>query len=187
MVFLAVLIEAGLVLYSSLIVFRGQMSSGSAGYLPFVRLTDRTSASPTARSYALSTAPVLPEKKFAFMLVPKSLWTLPLPVVWNRGRLDISRKQVQCHRCFLFARRCLPSESTKHVDALRESAMFAPPSTLGQMMRSLTIGSWQKARGRGCNAGEVCARRLLFFQVALWKSTGFVHAVCMRGDDWEIL
>ena len=47
-VFLAVLIEAGLVLYSSLIVFRGQMSSGSAGYLPFVRLTDRTSASPTA-------------------------------------------------------------------------------------------------------------------------------------------
>ena len=32
----------------------------------------------------------------------------PLPVVWNRGRLDTSRKQVQCHRCFLFARRCLP-------------------------------------------------------------------------------
>ena len=48
------------------------------------------------------------------------------------------------------------------------------------------MGSWQKARGRGCNAGEVCARRLLFFQVALWKSTGFVHAVCMRGDDWQI-
>ena len=47
-VFLAVLIVAGLVLYSSLIVFRGQVSSGSAGYLPLVRLTDRASASPTA-------------------------------------------------------------------------------------------------------------------------------------------
>ena len=39
-VFLAVLIEAGLVIYSSLIVFRGQVSSGSAVFLPFVRLTD---------------------------------------------------------------------------------------------------------------------------------------------------
>ena len=26
------------------------------------------------------------------------------PVLWNRERLDTSRKQVQCHRCFLFAR-----------------------------------------------------------------------------------
>ena len=73
-VFLAVLIEAGLVLYSSLIVFRGQVSSGSAGYLPFVKLTDRTSASPTAHGLMHR---VLPKKNFAFMLVPKSLWTLP--------------------------------------------------------------------------------------------------------------
>ena len=51
LVLLAVLIEAGLVLHSFLIVFHGNVSSGSAGYLPFVRLTDRTSASPTARSY----------------------------------------------------------------------------------------------------------------------------------------
>ena len=56
MVFIAVLIEAGLVLYCSLIVFRGQVSSGSSGYLPFVRLTDGTSASPTARSDASSTS-----------------------------------------------------------------------------------------------------------------------------------
>ena len=35
-VFLAVLIEARLVLYSSLIVFRGQVTSESAGYLPFL-------------------------------------------------------------------------------------------------------------------------------------------------------
>ena len=42
------------------------------------------------------------------------------------------------------------------------------------MLRPLTIGSWQKARGRGCNAGEVCARRLFF--CCCWKSTGGVHA-----------
>ena len=47
-------------------------------------------------------------------------------------------------------------------------------------MRSLTIGSWQKARGRGCNAGEVCARRLfLFFQVALGRAPGlYTQCVC---------
>ena len=48
------------------------------------------------------------------------------------------------------------------------------------MLRPLTIGSWQKGGGRGCNAGEVCARRLFFvclFQVALGKAPGVgVHA-----------
>ena len=101
-VFLAVPIELGLVLRSSLVVFRGQVSSGSAGYLPFVRLTDRTTAPPTARSYALSKSFL--RKSVTFMLVPKSLWTLPSPVLSNRRRLDTSRKQVQCQRCFLFAR-----------------------------------------------------------------------------------
>ena len=57
LVLLAVPIEAGLVLHSSFIVFYGKVSSGSAGCLPFVRLTDRTSSSPTARSYALSSPP----------------------------------------------------------------------------------------------------------------------------------
>ena len=78
-VFLTFPIEAGLVLHSSLMIFHGQVSSGSAGYLPFFRLTGRTSASPTARSYALSTSSL--RKIFVFMLVPKSLWTLPSPVL----------------------------------------------------------------------------------------------------------
>ena len=78
-VFLTVPIEAGLVLHSCLIVFHGQVSSGSAGYLPFVRLTDRTSASATARMYVLSTSSL--RKNFAFMLVSKSLWTLSSPVL----------------------------------------------------------------------------------------------------------
>ena len=51
-----------------------QARSGSAGYLPFVKLTDRTSACPTARSYAMSRSSLRPI--FTFMLVPKSLWTL---------------------------------------------------------------------------------------------------------------
>ena len=47
------------------------------------------------------------------------------------------------------------------------------------MLRPLTIGSLQKGRGRGCNAGEVCARRLffcLFVSGCTWESTGGVHA-----------
>ena len=46
------------------------------------------------------------------------------------------------------------------------------------MLRPLPIGSWQKARGRDCNAGEVCTRRLFFLFVSgcTWKSTGVVHA-----------
>ena len=44
------------------------------------------------------------------------------------------------------------------------------------MMRPLTIGSWQKARGRG--TGEVCPRRL-FFQVALGRAPG-VYTQCVR-------
>ena len=63
LVFLAFPIKAGLVLHSSLMVFHGQVSSGSAGYLPLVRLTGRTFASP----YALSTSSL--RKIFAFMLV----------------------------------------------------------------------------------------------------------------------
>ena len=86
--FLTVPIEARLVLHSSLIAFQGQVSK-SAVYLPFVRLPDRTSASPTC---TLSTSS--PRKIFAFMLVTKSLLTLPSPVLCNRGRLDTSRKQV---------------------------------------------------------------------------------------------
>ena len=50
------------------------------------------------------------------------------------------------------------------------------------MMTRLTHGSWQKARGRGCKAGEVCARRL-FFRLHLEEHPGGVHAVCMPDDD----
>ena len=49
------------------IVFHGQVTSGRAGYVPapFVRLADRTSAFPTARSFALSTSSL--RSIFAFM------------------------------------------------------------------------------------------------------------------------
>ena len=68
-----------------------------------------------------------------------------------------------------------------------------PRRRLGQMLRPLmiTVGSWQKGRGRGCNAGEVCARRLFLFvcfRLHLEKHRGCTrNAVCMRDDDWEIL
>ena len=79
---------------------------------------------------------------------------------------------------FSFARiACLPSESTKHVDALRESVMFAH-HRLGQMMRPLTIRSWRNARGRG--TGEVCARRLFFSALHLEEHRGCTRSVYSR-------
>ena len=69
---------------------------------------------------------------------------------------------------------------------IERNICLPPPSSLGQMMssRPLTIRSWQIARARGCNTGKVCAWRL--YSGCTWKSIGGVHAVCMRGDDWEI-
>ena len=65
---------------------------------------------------------------FTFMLVPKSMWTLQFPVLWDRERLATCRKQVNCHWCFLFARMApctwpvsrmrIPS---RYLDILRES------------------------------------------------------------------
>ena len=188
-VFLAFSIEAGLVLHSSLMVFHGQVSSGSAGYLPFVRLTGRTSASPTTRSYALRRYSL--QQIFAFMLVPKSLWTLPSPVLWNRVTLDTSRKQVQCHRCFLFTH--MGPKWEYEARRRRESDMFAPAVV------------WAKCWGHslseaGRKEGEEVAMQaklvpggfffVLFFcfMLHLEKHRGCTrNAVCMRDDDWEIV
>ena len=89
MVFIAVLIEAGLVLYCSLIVFRVKWALGalvtyhSSGWLMELPRPQQHGRIHRARP---------PKEKVQFMLVPKSLWTLPLTVVWNRVRLDTSRK-----------------------------------------------------------------------------------------------
>ena len=63
-VFLAFSIEEGLVLHSSLMVFHGQVSSGSAGYLPFVRLTGRDFRVPNNTVGCIEH--VLPAKNFRF-------------------------------------------------------------------------------------------------------------------------
>ena len=185
-VFLSFSIEAGLVLHSSLMVFHGQVSSGS---LPFVGLTGRTSASPTTRSYALSTSSL--QKIFAFMLVLKSLWTLPSPVLWNRVRLDTSRKQV-CHRCFLFTRMGPKWEYEARRLCDKGKAICLPPAVV-----------WAKCWGHslseaGVKEGEQVAMLAKFvsggfflfvcFRLHLEKHRGCTrNAVCMRADDWETL
>ena len=47
-------------------------------------------------------------KIFTFLLVPKSLWILPLPIMAKQGKLVASWKQMQCHRCFFFCARKSP-------------------------------------------------------------------------------
>ena len=67
-----------------------------------------------------------------------------------------------------------------------------PRRRLGQLLRPLTIGSWQKGRGRGCNAGEVCARRLFLvcFRLHLEKHRGVytqrsVYVTWRLIDTWR--
>ena len=48
---------------------------------------------------------ILPEKKCSLLFsCLRACGLFHRPVLWNRERLDTSRKQVQSHRCFLFAR-----------------------------------------------------------------------------------
>ena len=134
---------------------------------------------------------VLPAKNFAFMLVPKSLWTLPSPVLWNRVRLDTSQKQVQCHRCFLFTR--MGPKWEYETCRRRESDMFAPAVV------------WAKCWGHslseaGRKEGDEVAMQAKFvpgafffvclFQVALGKAPGVytqrsVYARWRLRDTWR--
>ena len=102
----------------------------------------------------------------SFLLVPKSLWTLPLPIMANQGKLVVSWKQMQCHWClFVFFAPATWSlraavSSGMSVDyeaekgtALKESVQL---TSVGQMMKPLSIEpieSWRNTRG--CSASEV--------------------------------
>ena len=54
---------------------------------------------------------------------------------------------------------------------------------------TLTIGSWQKARGKRLQQRRSLCQEAQFltFSGCTSNSTWHVHAACMRGDDWEIL
>ena len=85
---------------------------------------------------------------------------------------------------FLFARRCLPSESTKHVDALRESAMFAPAIVFVTNDEVTHYRKLAESEGKRLQRRRsLCQEAFFVFSGCTWKTTGFVHAVCMRGED----
>ena len=111
------------------------------------------------------------------MLVPKSLWTLPSPVLWNRVRLDTSRKQVQCHRCFLFTRMCPKWEYEAR--RRRESDMFAPAVVWAKCWgHSLSEAGRKEGEEVAMQAKFVPGGFFLFLFVSgcTWNSTGGVHA-----------
>ena len=126
----------------------------------------------------------------------KSLWTLPSPVLWNRARLDTSRKQVQCHRCFLFARMGPKWECKAR--RRRESDMFAPGPAVVWVKccwgNSLLEADRKQGEEVAMQAKFVPGGFLIFFcfvSGCAWKSTGGVHAtqcVCemtIVGDTWR--
>ena len=136
---------------------------------------------------------LLTKKKFAFMLVAVSkacgLFRDPLPVVWNRGRLDTFRKHVPCYQCFLFARRCLPSERTKHVDAFRESTMFAPAVIFGTNDEVTYYRKLAESEGkRFQRRRSLCQEAFCFFRLHLeehWDCTRSVDARWQLRDTWR--
>ena len=123
-----------IVLQSNLIVFHGQVSSGSAGHRRLaIRQADQIEL-PRPR-HALSTFSL--RKIFAIMLVPvdSSITSFLKP---RKARHFESRRSVI--GVFL-SPACLPGKSTKHAEALRESVMLAPVVVFGPKLRPLTIGS----------------------------------------------
>ena len=102
--------------------------------------------------------------------------------------------------CFLFARKSPhQSESTKHIDALimRESVLFAPPSSSGQNDEATHYRKQAESKGKMLRCRRTLCQEAFFFffffffffvvvvvvvVVAVsgctWKSTGGVHAVC---------
>ena len=119
------------------------------------------------------------------MLVLKSLWTLPSPVLWNQVRLDTSRKQVQCHRCFLFARIGPKWEYEARVG----KAKCLPPPSSGPNAEATHYRKLAESKGKRLQCRRsLCQDVFLFvclFQVALGKAPGCTrNAVCMR--DWPL-
>ena len=73
--------DAGRVLHYTTIAFHCQVSSGSVGYSDALR-RDEGAHSRVSESTVLCSERFL-RKIFTFLLVPKSLWTLPLPIQWQ--------------------------------------------------------------------------------------------------------
>ena len=121
------------------------------------------------------------------MLVPKSLWTLLSPVLWNRARLDTSRKQVQCHRCFLFTPMGPKWEykSRRH----RESDLFAPAIVWAKCRgHSLSKAGRKQEEDVAMQAKFVPGGFSFFVSGCTWESIGDVHATqCVCEMMWEIL
>ena len=104
-------------------------------------------------------------KIFTFFLVPKSLWTLPLPIMAKQGKASrfLKADAVPVPPVFFFffapangSLRALVSNGMS-VDyeadkgtTLRESVQLTP---VGQMMKQLSIESWRNTRS--CSASEV--------------------------------
>ena len=118
------------------------------------------------------------------MLVPKSLWTPPESITscWKPRKAGHFPKAGAVPSVFSF-RRCLPSESTKHIDASRGSAMFAPAVVFGTNDEVTHYRKLAESEGkRFQRRRSLCqdsGRRLFVFQVALGRARGlYTQCVC---------
>ena len=127
---------------------------------------------------------------FTFLPVPKSLWTLPLPIMAKKGRPVASWKQMQCHRCiylFFFAPASLraPVSHRMSVDyECRERHGPERKCSVDSRWPNDENNHYRKlAKSEGLQRQRSKVRAESADRAANTRCTLGQHAVCMLGDD----
>ena len=175
LVFLVVPIEAELVLQYSFTVFHGASELRKRWFLA-IRQADWSNFR-VPNSTIVCTANLLLEKKFRFHAralepVDSSITSSLKPRM--AGHFPIAYAVPY----FFFSPAFLPSESTKHVDALRESVMFCPPLS-GPNDEATQYQKLAESKGKRLHCRRSLCQEAFVFQVALGRAPEvYTHCVC---------
>ena len=130
------------------------------------------------------------QENFAFMLVPKSLWTFPGSTTSylqprKAGHFPIAGAVPSV---FSFRPPMSPKweyEARRRIERKRD---VCPRRRLCDKWWGHSLSEAGRKRGEEVTTqAKFVPGGLFVFSGCTWKSTGFVHAVRMLGEDWEIL
>ena len=118
-------------------------------------------------------------KMFVFMLVPKSLWTLPSASSLKPRKAP--RKQVQCHRCFLFDRmspKC-EYEARRRIERKRDVCPRRRLWEFGPNDDATHFWKLAESKGKTLQRRRSLCQLGRFFRVALGRAPGlYTQCVC---------
>ena len=124
------------------------------------------------------------------MLVPKSLWTLhgSITSCLQPRKAGHFPKAGAVPSVFSFRPPMSPKweyEARRRIERKRD---VCPRRHLCDKWWSHSLSEAGRKRGEEVTTqAKFVPGGFFVFSGCTWKSTGFVHAVCMRGEDWEIL